>query len=319
MMKAGDDGGAPATAAVVDEEAPGRVATPPPPAAAADDVEAIHEEKKVESPSASPVTTPKDAEAAAVEAEKLKLERGNHAGKEASDTEKDGDTEEMELSAEDQANCLSSWLLLYLSPLLRLGATKVLQSEDVGPPSKCDRAGECYDKVRELWVVEVEKTRALNEANKLKHQAKLDAIPESNAKKRKKVGTFKPKTPNLAMVLWRSFGVCRVWTAVALYVLSALLQFMPVLILNDLVGYFESSDPENYTALLFHPWGDVAGLFVFPFLVSLFQTRSQVILNHCAIFIRTSVSTLLFSKALTISAAGRAQTSTGQVVNMVRV
>jgi ATP-binding cassette subfamily C (CFTR/MRP) protein 1 len=71
-------------------------------------------------------------------------------------------------------------------------------------------------------------------------------------------------------------------------------------------------------ARLFHPWGNVVacvGLFVFPMLVSLLQTRSQVILNHCAIFIRTSVSTLLFSKALTIGAAGRAQPSTGQVVN----
>lgn len=95
-------------------------------------------------------------------------------------------------------------------------------------------------------------------------------------------------------------------------------SFYQQLILNDLVRYFESPDPESFDALLFHPWGNVVGLFVFPFLVSLFQTRSQVILNHCAIFIRTATSTLLFSKALTISAAGRAQTSTGQVVNMVR-
>lgn len=95
-------------------------------------------------------------------------------------------------------------------------------------------------------------------------------------------------------------------------------SFHQQLILNDLVRYFESPDPESFDALLFHPWGNVVGLFVFPFLVSLFQTRSQVILNHCAIFIRTATSTLLFSKALTISAAGRAQTSTGQVVNMVR-
>lgn len=92
---------------------------------------------------------------------------------------------------------------------------------------------------------------------------------------------------------------------------------MPVLILNDLVRYFETPSNVEYNALLFHPWGNVVGLFVFPLLVSVLQTRSQVILNHCAIFIRTSVSTLLFEKALTISASGRAQTSTGQVVNMM--
>mmetsp|Transcript_24347 Transcript_24347/g.52185 ORF Transcript_24347/g.52185 Transcript_24347/m.52185 type:complete len:1508 (-) Transcript_24347:383-4906(-) len=222
-----------------------------------------------------------------------------------------------EFSREDKANCVSSWLLLYLSPLLKLGATKVLEPGDVGPPSKCDRAKACYDGVQKKWLDEVARVKVVNEKNCAKHQVKLDKLPKDAAKKREKIGTFQPAPPNLAMVLWRSFGYWRVWYAVGLYIVSALLQFMPVLILNDLVRYFESPDQENFKALLGHPWGDVAGLFVFPLLVSLFQTRSQVILNHCAIFIRTSVSTLLFSKALTISAAGRAQTSTGQVVNMM--
>jgi hypothetical protein len=44
------------------------------------------------------------------------------------------------LSFEDQASCLSSWFLFYLTPLLKLGATKILDSKDVGPPSKIDRA-----------------------------------------------------------------------------------------------------------------------------------------------------------------------------------
>ena len=222
------------------------------------------------------------------------------------------------LSEEDKASCISSWLLLYLTPLLKLGATKVLEPNDVGPPSKCDRAHTCFSSVNSLWIAEVARTKSLNETNKVKHQNKLDKLPKNTTlKQRKKIGTFTPQPPNLAKVLWNAFGYYRVWYAIILYILSSLLQFLPVLILNDLVSYFESSDPANYNALLFHPWGNVVGLFIFPFLVSLFQTRSQVILNHCGIFIRTSVSTLLFSKALTISAAGRAQTSTGQVVNMM--
>jgi len=229
--------------------------------------------------------------------------------------------EERLVSREDEANCLSSWLLLYLTPLLKLGATKVLVGSDVGPPSKCDKAASCYNKVQSLWIAEVERTKQLNEVNKTKHQQKLDKLPNNNDKKtikqRKKIGTYKPQLPNLANVLMKSFGRMRLGYAIFLYILSSLLQFLPVLILNDLVKYFESSNQSNYQSLLFHPWGNVVGLFVFPALVSLFQTRSQVILNHCAIYIRTSISTLLFSKALTISAAGRAQTSTGQVVNMM--
>ena len=38
---------------------------------------------------------------------------------------------------------------------------------------------------------------------------------------------------------------------------------------------------------------------------------------HCGVFVRTAVSTLLYHKALSVSAAGRAKTSTGQVVNMM--
>lgn len=220
------------------------------------------------------------------------------------------------LSFEDQASCLSSWFLLYLTPLLKLGATKILDSKDVGPPSKCDRAKSCYDSVNALWVKEVERTRIVNAAKRTKHEEALAKCGD-DAKKIAKLGAFTPAPPNLAKVLWHAFGQWKIVWAISLYVLSSLLQFLPVLILNDLVRYFESGSPSDYNALLFHPWGDVVGLLVFPLMVALLQTRSQVIFNHCAIFIRTSVSNLLFSKALTISAAGRAQTSTGQVVNMM--
>jgi len=100
-----------------------------------------------------------------------------------SDSLSSTNTEQQErlVSREDEANCLSSWLLLYLTPLLKLGATKVLSGNDVGPPSKCDKAASCYNKVQSLWIAEVERTKQLNELNKTKHQQKLaiisDALP----------------------------------------------------------------------------------------------------------------------------------------------
>lgn len=286
------------------------------------DVEAVYEEKKTDSPELLTVTTTTDDDVSSKKNDDEPSSKQPDAPptptKDNNKEEAVGNEEEEQLSDEDKASFLSSWLLLYLTPLLKLGATKVLEPTDVGPPSKCDRARACYNSVHDLWIVEVARVKELNDKNRIKHQAKVDALPaNTSAKKRAKIGTFQPQTPNLAKVLWRAFGYWRVWYAVILYIISALLQFLPVLILNDLVKYFESPNPTEFNALLFHPWGDVVGLFIFPLIVSLFQTRSQVILNHCAIFIRTSVSTLLFSKALTISAAGRAQTSTGQVVNMM--
>eukprot|EP00984_Skeletonema_dohrnii_P014790 scaffold6280_cov79-Skeletonema_dohrnii-CCMP3373.AAC.5 len=178
------------------------------------------------------------------------------------------------LSLEDQASCLSSWFLFYLTPLLKLGATKILDSKDVGPPSKCDRAKSCYDSVNALWIKEVERTREVNAAKRTKHEEALAKCGD-DAKKIAKLGSFTPAPPNLAKVLWCAFGKWKIIWAMSLYVLSSLLQFLPVLILNDLVKYFEMGSPPNYQALLFHPWGDVVGLLVFPLLVALLQTRSQ--------------------------------------------
>ena len=64
-------------------------------------------------------------------------------------------------------------------------------------------------------------------------------------------------------------------------------------------------------------WLEVVGLGIVPLLVSIFQTRHNAIMVHCGIYVRTAVSTMLYRKALSVSAAGRAMTSTGQVVNMM--
>ena len=336
----------------------GADAPPPPPAATADviagddvvraagrwggDGSTPEEEKKVETSDGVASTTTSTASggagdvaatagdgdreaAASTTAEEPPVKPPVHMEDDAGGGVDDEDGADLLPSNEDGASCLSSWLLLYVTPLLRLGATRVLEPVDVGPPSLCDRAGPCHDKVRALWTAEVARVGGINEREKAAHGARVRVLPpDATSGQWKRAGgrTYVPRNPSLAMVLWNAFGYWRVWYAIALYILSALLQFMPVLILTDLVRYFESSskgggDGDEYRALLLHPWGNVVGLFVFPMIVSLLQTRSQVILNHCAIFIRTSVSTLLFSKALTISAAGRAQTSTGQVVNMM--
>ena len=101
------------------------------------------------------------------------------------------------------------------------------------------------------------------------------------------------------------------------YILSALLQFLPVMILEDLVKYFETMHTPDPHPTFLHPWIEVAGLGLLPSLTSILQTRSQTIFQHGAIFVRTAVSTLLYEKSLSVSAAGRATTNTGQVVNMM--
>ena len=212
-------------------------------------------------------------------------------------------------SLEDQANILSSWFLTYLTPLLRLGSSKVLDANDMGVPSAQDRADRAYDIAKQAFEVQSIKAHAINEKLKAKHEAALAKC--KTEKERQKVKPLELKDPSIALALVKGFGTWTIVVGIIYYIISALLGFVPVLILNDLVTYFET----GRSAV--NPWIEVAGLAVVPLIISLLQTRHQTIMAHCAVFVRTAVSTLLYRKALRVSAAGRAQTSTGQVVNMM--
>jgi|AntRauTorckE5430_2_1112549.scaffolds.fasta_scaffold01045_2 ATP-binding cassette subfamily C (CFTR/MRP) protein 1 len=217
-------------------------------------------------------------------------------------------------SLEDQSNCASDWLLSYLSPLLRLGSQKVLEIGDIGVPSRQDRASAAFETIVASWAKEVSRTNAINQTKKSAYDSKFEKL--SDAKKLKS-SPFVKTQPNVARSLLDGFGACKVWLGIAFYVIAALIQFIPVLILEDLVKYFEGKDTEDPHKTLFHPWILVAILGALPFSTSILQTRSQVIFQHLAVFARTAISTLLYKKSLNVSAAGRSCTNTGQVVNMM--
>jgi hypothetical protein len=220
-----------------------------------------------------------------------------------------------ESSLEDRANILSHWMLSYLNPLLKLGATKVIDADDVGVPSAQDRAEGAYNAARSAWEEQEIKCNAINIKRKKAHETKLAKC--TTEEERKKVKPMVEAEPSIATALVKSFGAWKIAYAILLYVISALLAFVPVLILNALVKFFESGANINDYDGFAHPWVEVAGLGVLPLLISALQTRHQVIMAHCAVYVRTAVSTLLFRKSLCTSAAGRAKTSTGQVVNMM--
>lgn len=202
-----------------------------------------------------------------------------------------------EHSLEDGANIFSTWTLWYLGPLLALGSSKVLESEDCGVPSKEDLAKPAYLNAKSHWQQEIGKAAAWNAANPT---------------------AVKKKEPSLSRALMVAYGRGKIYVAMVYYLLGALLQFVPVLLLEDLVKLFEAGGtvadyPNGYA----NPWIEVVCLFLAPFLISLLQTRHQTIMTHCSVFVRTATSTLLYEKSLTVSASGRASTSTGQVVNMM--
>lgn len=219
-----------------------------------------------------------------------------------------------EKSLEDQSNIFTRWTLGYLSPLLRLGGTKVLELQDIGAPSDEDRASRAFNATREAWREEVEKADRINETKRAAYEKKLQKM---SPEQRIKAAPFVKTDPGLATALRKTFGGLKVAAAILFYILSALLQFLPVMVLEDLVRYFETLGTEQETKPFFNPWVEVSALAVLPFFTSLLQTRSQAIFVHFAIYVRTAISTILYEKSLTVSAAGRACTNTGQVVNMM--
>lgn len=245
-----------------------------------------------------------------------------------------------EKSLEDQANLFELWWMSYLNPLLDLGSRKVLDASDVGIISQQDRAERAYSCAKKAWDDQVEVCRIKNEpliklqkereAQLQEQQAKEPELgdPDSENKKKRELKPIVLKQPSITMSLVYSFGVWPIVLAMIYQVLSSLLAFVPVLILNDLVMYFEwnafgasaAADGDDTTPpfkTFVNPWLEVVALGFVPLLVSIFQTRHNAIMAHLGIFVRTAVSTLLYQKALSVSAAGRAMTSTGQVVNMM--
>mmetsp|Transcript_12138 Transcript_12138/g.26798 ORF Transcript_12138/g.26798 Transcript_12138/m.26798 type:complete len:1473 (-) Transcript_12138:29-4447(-) len=220
-----------------------------------------------------------------------------------------------EHSLEDQSGCMSTWTLSFLTPLLSLGSRKVLDAEDIGVPSQEDRATRAYETAVESWNEQARTTAEQNEQIKKQHQAKLEKC--STDEEREALGEPQLKDPNIAKALIKAFGPWRMLFATMFYVLGAFLSFVPVLILNRLVRFFESGDSLSDYDEVPHPWAMVALLGIVPVAVSILQTRNQTIMAHCAVYVRTAVSTLLYRKSLRVSAAGRAKTSTGQVVNMM--
>eukprot|EP00526_Cylindrotheca_closterium_P003151 CAMPEP_0113648326 /NCGR_PEP_ID=MMETSP0017_2-20120614/25628_1 /TAXON_ID=2856 /ORGANISM="Cylindrotheca closterium" /LENGTH=1434 /DNA_ID=CAMNT_0000560529 /DNA_START=278 /DNA_END=4582 /DNA_ORIENTATION=+ /assembly_acc=CAM_ASM_000147 len=223
-----------------------------------------------------------------------------------------------EASLEDRANCLSLWSLSYLNPLLSLGSRKVLDAGDVGVPSKADSSHDSYEKTKAAWDKQVKIADAHNKKLLDAHAKALEKCKTEEARAKIKPPTL--KEPSVAKALANSFGMGTFLISLVYYIISSLLSFVPVLILNDLVKYFEhvsvygTAKPYDHFV---NPWIEVAGLGVVPLIVSILQTRHQAIMAHCGVFVRTAASTMLYRKSLNVSAAGRAKTSTGQVVNMM--
>ena len=193
------------------------------------------------------------------------------------------DLDEMPAPPAKRHNPFMEWTLAYLNPLLRIGATRPLVITDVPGVGDTDSAKFIHEEITRHWDAQTQRPRSM------------------------------------AKALIDSFGRWNFLVALFYYLVAALLKFVPVLILNDLVRYFESGGNTNGVVhvTFAHPWILVAGLGLLPMFITLLETRHNVIMLHASVFVRTAVSTMLYQKSLSVSNTGRGRTSTGQLVNMM--
>ena len=213
-----------------------------------------------------------------------------------------------ESSLEDRANCWQHWMLSYLNPLLALGSRKILTADDVGVPSSQDCTHLAYETTLDQWQRQVQLCQKINDRKKLK-----EGLQQTPRNKRPIL-----VEPSMGKALLFGFGVTKVIRALVYYLLAALLQFVPVLILQDLVKFFESGETVHvYYKGRLNPWMEVVGLAVVPCVSTILETQHNVIFAHARVWVRSAVSMLLYQKSLHISPLGKLATSTGQVVNMM--
>jgi len=219
--------------------------------------------------------------------------------------------EAVEISEEDKAGLISTWLMLHLTPLLKIGATKHLYQEDCGIPSKIDSAEHATDTILKSWGKELDRCAEFNE--RLDQMEQEEIQKHGELKKRRK-----RKSPNLNWAILEAYGPAEFYMSLFYYFISTFCLFAPVLLLEDLVQYFEAIEAGDTGHNCFvNPWIEVVGLGVFPIIVGILQTKSQVTMVHFATFVRTAASVLVYQKSLVVSPTAKAMASSGKVFNLM--
>lgn len=183
-------------------------------------------------------------------------------------------------SLEASAGPISFVLMTYLDKLFAQGYKQTLTDKDLGGISEADRSDLLIKKFNELYENEA-RTTPLNKRS-------------------------------LWKVLWRTVGYWKLFFALALFALSAAVQFGPVEILTRLVRYLQGVDKYATSDI----WGMVVLLFVFPVCGSIALAHSNALMAHMGAQFRNVLICAIYRKALKISPYTKQKLSTGRIITM---
>lgn len=131
------------------------------------------------------------------------------------------------ISSEDQAGFFSSWSMSFLNHILQTGDKHTLLHADLGPINFQDKCSNIQVQFDKFWAIEQKKP---------------------------------PKVQSLWMVLWRTVGWLKVFSAMFYYLIYAGISFGPILILNALVQHVQKTNVLKTGVV----WFLVAMIFALP-------------------------------------------------------
>lgn len=174
------------------------------------------------------------------------------------------------------ANFFSGLFMTYLHPLLWLGAKRPLQQADLGSVMPSDAAAELTARFTQEWRAELTAAAALK------------------------------REPSMAKALRRTLG----WSwafAIAAFFAAAGLNFLPPLILQQLVSSLQGTNPLSTR----DAWIDVVALLVVPLASSLLTNWHNNVMARVGTNMRTCLTGAIYAKALVLRPS--AEFTTGEV------
>jgi hypothetical protein len=98
---------------------------------------------------------------------------------------------------------------LSVTPLLRVGANKLIEPDDIGVPSKEDLADRAYVVTKSAWDEQIDKLKSINSVKQEQYEKDLAACTTEEAKKKVK----KPMLlePGIASALMKGFSAWRIF------------------------------------------------------------------------------------------------------------
>ncbi len=186
-----------------------------------------------------------------------------------------------DMNFEDSSNIMSFISLAYLNRVFTVGNKKgSLDLQDLGGISPQDRSELLYER----FVDEYKKEISVQQVHRR----------------------------SLWKAIWRTIGTHKLRRGLLLAAFAAALQFGPINILTRLVRHFQGLDDYSESDL----WIMVAFLFICPFLASIAQAHSNVIMGHIGAGSRNVLINAIYRKSLKISSFARQKLSAGHIITM---